>query len=238
MKVVLCGYSWAGCRALDILLSEGHEVSVYTHESPPHDSSLLEYAASRSVPTTSISINEHAGFGNHELLCSIYYRDIIKDEVLQRLNYRAMNLHPALLPKYRGCSSLTWAMINGEESVGYTYHLVEKTCDTGNILLQRSLPIFSYETQSHLYNRVMFNALDSFKEAFSILAEGGLGHKQDGSPSYYKRGAPHDGKIDPKWSEAKIKRFIKAMTYPPLPYATFKDKEVKSFSEYLKINNE
>ena len=105
MKVALCGYSWAGCRALDILLSEGQEVSVYTHDSPPYDASLLEYAASRSVPTTTMSINEHTGFGNHDLLCSIYYRDIIKDEVLQSLNYRAMNLHPALLPKYGGVAA-------------------------------------------------------------------------------------------------------------------------------------
>ena len=129
-------------------------------------------------------------------------------------------------------------MINREEEVGYTYHLVEKTCDTGNILLQRSLPTFSYETQLHLYNRVMFSALDSFKEAFAILAEGGLGNEQDGTPSYYKRGAPHDGKIDPQWSEAKIKRFIKAMTYPPLPYATLNGKEVKSYADYLRLSNE
>ena len=238
MKVALCGYSWAGCRALDILLAEEHDVSVYTHDSPPHDVSLLEYAASRQVPTTTTSINDHTGFGNHDLLCSIYYRDIIKDEILRGLNYRAMNLHPALLPKYRGCSSLTWAMINGEEEVGYTYHLVEKTCDTGNILLQRSLPIFSYETQFHLYNRVMFNALGSFKEAFNILAAGGLGCAQSGTASYYKRGAPHGGKIDPQWNEGKIKRFIKAMTYPPLPYATLHGKEVKSYADYLRISNE
>jgi len=238
MKVALCGYSWAGCRALDILLTEGHDVSVYTHDSPPYDASLLEYATSLNIPTTTDSINEHVGFGNHDLLCSIYYRNIIKDEVLQRLNYRAMNLHPALLPQYRGCSSLTWAMINGEKEVGYTYHLVEKTCDTGNILVQKSLPIFSYETQSHLYKRVMFSALDSFKEAFTLLAQGGLGHEQSGTSSYYKRGAPYDGKINPIWGEDKIKRFIKAMTYPPLPYATFKDKEVTSFSDYLKLKRE
>jgi len=235
MKITLCGYNWAGCRALDHLLSYGHDVNVFTHKGPEFVPSLYDYANSRKVPVTTQNINASKNLPRSEFLCSVYYRYIIKEDVLRQFNYNAMNLHPSLLPKYRGCSSLTWAMINGESKVGFTYHLIDKSCDTGNILLQKTLPIFSYENQSNLYSRVMFHALESFTEAFDILVSGEKGTPQSGDTSYYKRGAPYNGEINSKWEESKIIRFINAMTNPPLPYATYKGKEVKNYGEYLKI---
>ena len=47
----------------------------------------------------------------------------------------------SLLPKYKGCSSITWAMVNGEKRCGFTYHYMNEKYDDGKIILQKSIKI-------------------------------------------------------------------------------------------------
>ena len=42
-KIILCGYNWAGCKALEMLLERNYEVFVYTHESPWYINDLIEF---------------------------------------------------------------------------------------------------------------------------------------------------------------------------------------------------
>jgi len=51
------------------------------------------------------------------------------------------NLHASLLPKYRGAAPIQWAIINGETETGVTTFFIQEKVDTGNILLQRAIPI-------------------------------------------------------------------------------------------------
>ena len=50
----------------------------------------------------------------------------------------AINLHPSLLPKYRGRAPLNWAILNGEKMLGLTAHWIDNGVDTGDIILQKS----------------------------------------------------------------------------------------------------
>lgn len=56
-------------------------------------------------------------------------------------NYKIVNIHNSLLPKYRGMHAFTWALINGETEVGYTAHLVDVGIDAGPILSQVSFKV-------------------------------------------------------------------------------------------------
>ena len=170
-----------------------------------------------------------------DIICSIYYRYIIPENVINAVNGKIFNLHPALLPNYRGCSSLTWAMINGEEYCGYTYHYIDKDCDTGRIIIQKKIKIEDFDTQLTLYNRVMFTALNDFKEVLNLVSNGYKGTEQIGEGSYYKRGCPYGGIIQDEFSEDKAERFIRAMIYPPYPPAKYNDKSVVSIEEYMEI---
>lgn len=233
MNVVLCGYNWAGCRALDLLLEIGCKVFVCTHKTPAHVPSLFEYAMSKKINATYESVNNIKFPFKVDFICSIYYREIIRIKILEYVNFNAMNLHPSLLPSYRGCSSLTWAMINDEMKTGFSYHYIDEGCDTGKIILQKEISIYPFENQNNLYQRVMFVALENFIDAFTLMVDGFKGIEQKGHPTTYSRGAPEGGEIDPTWDESKIKRFIKAMINPPLPYAKFNGKEIKSYEDYL-----
>jgi len=236
MKVILCGYHWAGCMALKKLIDKNHDVFVYTHESPAHIPSLIEYCEKLDIPFSLEKISvENLPF-KPDIICSIYYRYIIPKTVVEKNEFKIINLHPSLLPNYRGCSSLTWAMINGDKKVGFTYHYVSESIDMGNIITQVSLDVYDFDTQQTLYNRVMFEALKELMPTIDKVLKGDKGYSVNYEGSlYYKRGCPYDGKINLNWDEEMIERFIRAMNYPPYPYAQFADKEIKTYKEFKSI---
>jgi len=233
MKVVLCGYNWIGCKALELLTSRGYEVYVYTHDSPDYVNDLAAYCEKKGIPYTTDRINKDNLPFQPDIICSIYYRYIIKPDVINYVKGKIFNLHPSLLPDYRGCSSLTWAMINGEKYAGFSYHYILQGIDTGNIIIQRTLKIEEWDTQITVYHRAMFEASQEFLNAFDLVCEGYKGLEQNINDSrYYKRGAPHNGEINKQWSDEQTERFIRAMVYPPMPYAKLDGKEIKSFRAF------
>jgi methionyl-tRNA formyltransferase len=66
----------------------------------------------------------------------------------------AINLHPSLLPAYRGPAPMPWALINGEPITGVTTQLIGEKIDCGQILLQEPTFIFDHETLPHLSQRL------------------------------------------------------------------------------------
>lgn len=231
MRVILCGYHWTGCKALELLLEEGHDVFVYTHETENCVADLEGLCIRKGVPYSLNKITSDNLPFIPDMICSIYYRWIIKKDVIEIVKGRIFNLHPALLPKYRGCSSLTWAMINGEKECGFTYHYIDEGCDTGNIIIQKSIKIEDFDTQLTLYNRVMFESMNCFLEAVNMVAAGFVGIRQSGIATEYRRGCPLEGKIDDSMNDEMKERFVRAMCYPPYPAAQYNNQEIRTFRD-------
>lgn len=232
MKIILCGYNWTGCDALRQLLNANHEVFAYTHESPYHIPSVSEYCKKLGVDYSFGDISKSTLPFKPDCIVSIYYRFIIKSHVIDACNGQIMNLHPSLLPRYRGCSSLTWAMIDQQPETGFSYHYVDAGCDTGKIILQERIEIMPFDNQGTLYHRVGVKAMECFMAALDHVLSGKPGIEQMGEATYFPRGCPHDGRIDCTWPESKIDAFIRAMVHPPYPAATFKGKEILSFDGF------
>lgn len=233
-KVILCGYNWTGCKVLELLLKMGHEVFVYTHKNPYYVNSLSTYCTLKQVRFSLEKITKDNLPFNPEIISSIYYRYLIPEDIIELVNGKIFNLHPSYLPDYKGCSSLTWALINGEKSVGFSYHYITKNFDEGNIIFQKKIKIEDFDNQTTLYNRCMFESVKYFKKAFKLVHNNYKGIVQPKNEGrYYKRGCPYDGKINYNWDIKKVERFIRAMHYPPLPCATLNGKEIKTIDEYL-----
>lgn len=233
MKIILCGYHWAGCRALDLLLHIASELYVFTHDAPYHIPDLKSLCKARNIAYTTNRICLDNMPFVPDVLVSIYYREIIPFSVIQFCNQKTINLHPSLLPAYRGCGSLTWALINNEREVGFTYHYIDQGIDTGNIILQKSLQIFDWDTQATLYYRVMFEALNELIIVVQAVLKGEVGRPQQGVVSYYRRGSPLKGEIQLDWPIDKVQRFIRAMTFPPYPPAKLNGREILSLEDYI-----
>jgi len=235
MKIILCGYHWTGCKALQDILDLGHEVFVYTHENPYHIPSLIDLCIKKGVQFSILDISKSKLPFVPDVICSIFYRYIIREHIIRACGGRIFNLHPSLLPKYRGCSSLTWALINGEEFIGFTFHYITNKIDEGRIIIQERIKIEDFDNQGTLYNRVMFSSMLRFKEALSLAIVRFDGFAQEGDSSYFKRGCPYEGVIDAEWNDDFIERFIRAMIYPPYAHAKYNNKEIKNFKDYLQF---
>ncbi len=235
MRVILCAYNWIGCKAIELCREKGFEIFVYTHKNPPHINSVVDYCTKQNIPYSTKKISILNLPFVPDIIASIYYRYLIPENLIELVKNRIFNLHPSLLPRYKGCSSLTWAMINGEKYVGYTYHYLTSNIDSGNIILQKTVEIEDWDTQITLYHRLMFKAADDFLEALDKVQIGYNGVEQNGNETYFNRGCPFEGRIDKSWDDSKIERFIRAMNYPPLPYATLDGIEIKTFFDYQKV---
>jgi methionyl-tRNA formyltransferase len=236
MKVILCGYHWTGCEALRLLRNQGHEVFVFTHEGPYFVPSLIDFCRRTETPFSLENVSKATLPFLPDLIASVYYRNIIKRNVIDACEGRIFNLHPSLLPLYRGCSSLTWAMIEGQPTAGFTYHYIDEGCDTGNIILQDRISIHDFDSQATLFQRVAFKAMERFLDAVQLVSEGAKGKPQSGRSSYFPRGCPHDGIIDSNWPREQIATFIRAMINPPYPGAKFEGQEVLTLEQFDQLS--
>jgi len=228
-NIILCGTNWAGCKALEILNSKSDiNLYVYTEQRPYYINDMENYCKKLGVNYSLKKIQKENLPFDPDIIISMYYSYIIPGDILTKNSF---NLHPSLLPKYRGCSSLTWAMINGDKEAGFTYHFMNEKIDDGKIILQDKISIEDFDTQQTLYHRTMFEALKSFNKVLRLVENGYSGSEQIGEITYNKRGCPHNGEIDSSWSIDQKERFIRAMISPPLKCATYKDKEIKFINE-------
>mgnify|MGYP001281321862 CR=1 FL=1 len=102
-----------------------------------------------------------------DLVISLYGRRIIPLRVLETSRIGSFNLHPSLLPDYKGCFSCPWAIIKGEAWTGITIHEMNETVDTGDILYQKSIEISPFETGYSLYHKCVSEFICVFDDFFS-----------------------------------------------------------------------
>ena len=82
-----------------------------------------------------------------------------------------INVHGSLLPQYRGAAPINWAVINGEKETGVTTFKLKHEIDTGDILLQESLPIGEDETAGEVHDRMKGIGAKVLVETVKGLAE-------------------------------------------------------------------
>lgn len=80
---------------------------------------------------------------------------ILPPEVYGQARRGAFNLHGSLLPRYRGAAPINRAIMAGETETGVTTFFLEQTVDTGNLVLQRPMPIGPEETAGEVHDRMM-----------------------------------------------------------------------------------
>jgi len=81
------------------------------------------------------------------------------------------NLHASLLPQYRGAAPINHAIINGEKKTGLTTFFLDKQIDTGKIIRQTELEIFSDEDAGKLHDRMMFKGAELVLETVKAIVE-------------------------------------------------------------------
>ena len=138
----------------------------------------------------------------------------------QLLEVPCINIHPALLPKYRGRYSIPHAIFNGEKYTGATIHFMNEGIDTGSIILQEKIKIEDNDTAQIVWDKFLVVGTELFGKFLDLWLSGEKipsVPQNEKEATYYPKGLPNGGKIDLSWKGEKIKRFVRAMTYDPYP---------------------
>lgn len=73
---------------------------------------------------------------------------------IERYRNKILNIHPSLLPKYKGASAIKDAFMNGEKTTGCTVHIVDENLDSGRIIAQRKVDISESDTLESLTEKI------------------------------------------------------------------------------------
>jgi methionyl-tRNA formyltransferase len=126
-----------------------------------------------------------------------------------------VNGHPSLLPRYRGPFPIAWAIRNGEEEIGLTYHLMDSEFDTGNLLAQTAIPIGDDETVESLQEKFSEVTPGLLATVFERLARGDRGDPQQGEGEYQSMFEQEYWMVDPAATAAEVHRQVRAWTFMP-----------------------
>jgi len=109
-----------------------------------------------------------------ELVCLAGYMRLVGRVLLEAFPNRIMNIHPSLLPAFRGLHGQRQAWEYGVRFSGCTVHFVDEGMDTGPIILQAVVPVFQEDTPETLAARILEHEHRIYVEAVRLFAEGRL----------------------------------------------------------------
>lgn len=167
---------------------------------------------------------------NPDLILVVAFR-ILPQVVLAIPSKGVVNLHPSLLPKYRGAAPIHWALINGEKITGVTTMYIHGGVDAGNIILQQGVPIFEADDTGSLHDRLAEVGAGVLVKTLDLIQSGqAKGRPQDESqvsraPKIFK----DDCRIDWTKGAGEIHNFIRGLSPQPGAFTHLDGKLLKIF---------
>jgi methionyl-tRNA formyltransferase len=160
---------------------------------------------------------EHAG-EVYDLFALASYGKILPQRILDMPKLGALNVHPSLLPKYRGATPIQTALLEGDTETGVTIMLMDAGMDTGDIVLQERTPIDPDERYGELHDRLSRFGAQALSHAIDLARSGHIPHlAQSGKPSVTRPISKDDLAIEWSWPSARIVNVIRA--FAPVPAA-------------------
>lgn len=152
------------------------------------------------------------------------YGKIVPVEIIQSFSHGIINIHPSLLPKYRGPTPVQTAILNGDKKTGVTIIKLDEKVDHGPIISQKEIEILENETSESLLKKTFELGAQMLHDAISkyIKEEIKLSSQNDSQATYTEILTKESGKIslDSPPEPIKLDRMIRA--YFPWPGVWFK----------------
>jgi len=222
-RIVFMGEDAFSNIVLSSLLKAGHNVPLVV--SPLYNSNAhirlestaisngIEYIIEKDV--NSKQIIETIKKIQPDLLITAHFEKLIIKDIIEIPRIGCLNLHPSLLPYYRGMSPQHWPIINGEKETGITVHFIDETADTGNIVLQKKIALTNQMYVSDLqliwlkmYKTIMCEAVDKVMNGYKGVEQ----DKTEGG--YYGKLKPLQCKIDINGSVISAYNLIRGVSMP------------------------
>ena len=109
---------------------------------------------------------------NVELVCLAGYMRLLSSDFVRAFPHRIVNIHPSLLPSFKGLDAQRQAFEYGVKITGCTVHFVDEDLDHGAIILQKAVKIAADDTAESLSAKILEHEHALYVEALKLIAEG------------------------------------------------------------------
>ncbi len=151
-----------------------------------------------------------------DLLVICHFQKIISKALIDVPKFGSINLHPSLLPNYRGMAPQHWPIINGDSETGVTVHFVDEGVDTGDIIIQQKLRIedswYVYDLQKNMksiYSTILRDAIDKI-----LGGNHNYSTQYNLEGSYYGRLKISDCQMTLEMSSRDAYNIVRAVSFP------------------------
>ena len=227
MRTVVLAYHEIGAAALKATLESGLEVvAVFTHMDDPAEggwyASVARIAAARGIPVHAPERLDHPIWVDRikamraDLLLSFHYRNMVPSNVRALFPKGCVNLHSALLPRFRGRCPINWVLVHGESETGVTLHHMVDKADAGDIIAQSRVAIDDDDDARTLTAKVATASGELLKQTLPLIASGKAPRtpQDESKASVMGRRTPADGQIDWTNGAAEVRNLVRAVAHP------------------------
>lgn len=244
LKIIFMGTPDFARDSLDAIYNAGHEIStVITVPDKPKGRGMKlipcevkEYAIEKGVKIyqperlrDNTEIIDLIKKINPDVICVVAYGKIIPKQILEIPKYGCVNVHPSLLPKYRGPAPIQWAVLNGDEKTGVTTMYLNEQMDAGDIILQTETKIDKNETSGELWDRLSKLGAELLVKTLEQIENGTAPREKQGEKfSIAPMLEKSQSKIDWKNKTAReIKNLVRGLNPIMGAYSTLNRKKIK-----------
>jgi methionyl-tRNA formyltransferase len=194
----------------------------------PVKAAALELGLRVHEPARLTDFAVELGAQRFDLFALASYGRILPASLLAQPRLGSLNVHPSLLPKYRGATPIQSAISAGETDTGVSIMLMDAGLDTGDVVLQQRVAIEPGETYGALHERLAEIGAELLARAIALAREGRLAAQpQSGEPSVTRPLSKADLEIDWSWPARQIVDRVRALAPQPAARATLRGETVK-----------
>jgi methionyl-tRNA formyltransferase len=167
-----------------------------------------------------------------DLIVTASYGKILPEDLLQIPKYGCINLHPSLLPEYRGADPIFWQLFNGCHQSGISLFKMSPKLDQGEILLREVFEILDQDNYETLENKAIKAGLELQKKFLHLLENGNIPKslpQAQGNYFYARKITERDEKINWNKNRREIQNLTRALCPRVGAYTIFKGKRIKIF---------
>jgi methionyl-tRNA formyltransferase len=250
MKIIFAGTPEFALPALKALINSSHKIcAIYTQPDRPAGrgqkltaSPVKQFALAHNLPIYQPSTLKDSEAQkqlddlNADVFIDVAYGLLLPEPVLNTPKFGCINIHPSILPRFRGAAPIQRAIMAGDTITGVTIMKMDIGLDTGDIYKQETLPINNTDTTETLIKKTADIGAKLLLEVLTTVeTETANAYKQNNSQATYaNKITKEEGKIDWRKSADEIERMIRAFNPWPIAYTEIENKYVRIWQAEIK----
>ena len=243
LKIVFAGTPQFAVPTLRALIDSSHRVlAVYTQPDRPSGrgrkiikSPVKEIAKRNELPVMQpFSLRDEMEQKkiiamNADLMVVVAYGLILPKKVLNAFRLGCVNVHPSLLPRWRGAAPIQRAILLGDRETGISIMQMDEGLDTGNVLSKSACAISSEDTAADLHDRLSLIGADLLLETLAKLEKDDieLERQDEASANYALKIQKQEALIDWRKSAVEIARQVRAFNPRPVAFTYFEGQPMR-----------